>query len=337
MRKQSCKTLFVILTALLCLLLVSGVLLVNTFSQTDLPVATPDAAGTTLASNATVQSESEPDSTVPMLRCLHFTDKDFLRSVNETTTFHTNSNLVTDTVSDSGLTPRKPAKGGISPHHLLAGRMIADFFSTLALDSPETIVVIGPNHLMSGNNTIHTSTSSWGTPFGTLEADGELASKVIQEMKASENNALMEEDHSISALVPYIKYYLPDTKIVPIILHGNYTKEKSKELGTLLGKTAIERPNTLILASIDFSHYLDVLEADEMDVITLDAINSWDIDELSIMGDDNLDSPPSIITLLTAMETVGAKEIEVSGHSNSSKITKGGYDFTTSYFTMFFR
>jgi AmmeMemoRadiSam system protein B len=215
--------------------------------------------------------------------------------------------------------------------------MIASLFSTIAQDPPDTIIVIGPNHKLIGANEIHTSTADWGTAFGTLKADRGVAGEIIEKMKASENNTLMEDEHSVSGLVPYIKYYLPDTKIVPILLHGSYTMKQSKELGELLAEIVSEKPDTIILASTDFSHYLDVIEADKKDKITLAAINSWNIDELSRMSNDNLDSVPSVTTLLNAMDTIGAKGIEVTGHSNSSRIAGSGYDYTTSYFTMFFR
>ena len=58
---------------------------------------------------------------------------------------------------------------------------------------------------------------------------------------------------------------------------------------------------------------------------------------LGRMGNDNLDSAPTILHQLTAMDAMSAVNIELTGHNNSSRITQSGYDYTTSYFTMFFR
>ena len=74
-----------------------------------------------------------------------------------------------------------------------------------------------------------------------------------------------------------------------------------------------------------------------MDDITLKAIKNNDIPAISRMRNDNMDSPPSIITLLGAMGAAGAAGPETAGHSNSSDITGSGYGNTTSYFTMFFK
>lgn len=366
MTKHGHKTLFIILAAMLCLFLASGVIFGKMFSPPDLPVKTIEAgivveaageagtdeagfadqagvvagaAGEAGADEAVISAEAETapnddrasvKSAEPMLSCRHFNEKEFLKSVNETASVTANSTNEADT-------PNGATKGGILPHHLLAGKMIASFFSTLAQDPPGTIVVIGPNHKLVGASKIHTSTADWGTAFGTLEADRQIAGELIEKMGASENNTLMEDEHSISGLVPYIKYYMSDTKVVPILLHGSYTKKQSKELGELLAEIISERPDTVILASTDFSHYLDVMEADKKDEITLAAITSWNIDELNRMSNDNLDSVPCVTALLHAMDTLGAKDIKVTGHSNSSRITRSGYDYTTSYFTMFFR
>lgn len=94
---------------------------------------------------------------------------------------------------------------------------------------------------------------------------------------------------------------------------------------------------TVVIASIDFSHYLSAPEADKMDIITWKAITSWDFETIRTMDNDNLDSVPSITAILTAMDAASAKNIDLTGHNNSSRITGISYDYTTSYFTMFFR
>ncbi len=372
MKKHGCKTLLIVLAAMLCLFSAGGAIFAKMFSppigdavmanpvgdaaMADVPVAadtevTVGLADTVEVVEAGIEVEAEDPaaepatdpaakpavdikstpSTVPVLTCRYFNEREFLKSVN-------GSVIPAQTMaSESGNTPKGPVKGGIVPHHLLAGKMISAFFRDLAKDPPGTIILIAPNHNLIGDSEVHTSTADWATTFGTLEADRELAAVLIDKLKASENNTLMEDEHSISALIPYIKYYIPDAKIVPVLLHGNYTQRDSKELGGLLAEIISDRPDAVILASIDFSHYLDVNKADKMDEKTLAAISSWNMDEISMMSNDNLDSVPSVITLLTAMDTVGAKGIEVKGHSNSSRITNSGYDYTTSYYTMFFR
>ena len=50
--------------------------------------------------------------------------------------------------------------------------------------------------------------------------------------------------------------------------------------------------NTVILASVDFSHCLMPDEAEEKDKETIYALKTWNLGR-STMGDEYLDSPPS--------------------------------------------
>jgi hypothetical protein len=261
------------------------------------------------------------------LRCLYYDEKDFTNSI---ITAEKSKKDIEDKLSSS------LAAGGIVPHHLLAGKMIACFFQALAKSSPKTIVVIAPNHNRAGLVGIHACKQSWSTKYGTLDADAKLTDKLIDELGARQSTELMENDHSISALVPYIKYYMPDVKIVPIMLHGDYSADDSIKLGGLLADEMAKTQGTVIVASVDFSHYLDSKTAFRMDEKTLDAIMSTDIRSIGMMGNDNLDSPASVIALLTAMSKNGTAVPTVLDHSISSNFTGNGFDYTTSYFTMLF-
>ncbi len=353
MKMHGCKTLFIVLAAVLCLFGAGGAISSKVFSPAEVSAGTADPAGAAgadrvvgadgvVGSDRVVgvdgaaesagydDSAGSDDSAVPALSCRYYNERDFLKSVNQAVP---TENIAAGPVN----TARSPAKGGIVPHHLLAGRMIAAFFDDLAQDPPGTIILLGPNHRLVGSNEVHTSSADWLTAFGTLKADSKLTKVLTDRINASENNRLMEDEHSISSLVPYIKYYMPDTKIVPVLLHGSYTQEQSKELGALLAEIVTYRPDAVILASIDFSHYLNVIEADRMDEMTLAAISSRNFDELGRMNNDNLDSPPSILTLLSAMDDIGAVGPDVIGHDNSYGITGTSADYTTSYYTMLFR
>ncbi|HHW49479.1 MAG TPA: AmmeMemoRadiSam system protein B [Clostridiaceae bacterium] len=259
------------------------------------------------------------------LKCINYIDKDFKLSVNTAVEKHV------EQIGDGAI------KGGIIPHHLLAGKIIASFFKTVASINPdiELVVVIAPNHKRLGNTKIHTGSWGWETPYGILDADGELVKQIENECGAGSNFKLLEEEHSVSSLVPYIKYFLPESKILPILLHGDLGLENSVTLGEKI-ESIVEGKNYIIIASIDFSHYLPVEKADKMDEITLEAIKTRNLATLSRMGNDNLDSPPSIIALLKAMDKEGADSMAVLDHSNSARITGTGGSNTTSYFSIVF-
>ena len=127
-------------------------------------------------------------------------------------------------------------RGGIVPHHLLAGSMIADFFSTVSKSNPDVVIIIGPNHSGEGVNMVHTAPQDWNTPFGVLEADEEIIDRLLESNVAVENFDLMENEHSVSSLVPYVKYFFPDSKIVPLLLTGTDKINGAASLGRILGE-----------------------------------------------------------------------------------------------------
>lgn len=306
-------------------------------AQLSEPLTTAAATAAAPAANESGTTWDKGTGTLshaPTLSCNYYNEKEFMASIEAAGRGTGNGK---EGAADNGKESGSRIAGGVTPHHLLAADMIAAFFRDLSAEPPDTIVVIGPNHKRIGFGGLHTSSSDWGTPFGRLEANRELVKRLSDEFNIASNDQLMQEEHSISSLIPYIGYYMPDVRVVPLLLHGNYPAADALRLGRYLGGLAKDSGDIAIIASVDFSHYLGAEEAENMDNITWDAIKRRDIQAISKMSNDNLDSPPSMITLLGAMDEAGAAGPEASGHSNSFKITGGGADYTTSYFTIFYK
>jgi AmmeMemoRadiSam system protein B len=272
-----------------------------------------------------------------IISCKYFNEKNFRASVEKAGA--PASSQSPQNIPENGVNSSSPAKGsvigGIVPHHLLAGDMIAGFFKKVSASQPDTIVILAPNHNRSGGSVVGTGLWSWQTAFGEVKADTDLASYLVRNLGAGTNFDLLEEDHSVSALIPYIRYYMPEAKVVPVLLYGNYGMDNSIKLGKSLSEQ-IKGKNSLVLASVDFSHYLTPEKADVMDDTTLEAIKGMDLNSISTMGNDNLDSPPALMSLLTCMKNSGAGAPELISHSNSSKITEKWSSSATSYFTIIY-
>lgn len=283
----------------------------------------PNSAGpVTAVTFQTVYRTPESSVIIPAetLKCRFYNELEFRKTI---------SNL------PARQTAQLNFKGGIVPHHLLAGRMIADFFQVLKAQNPELVVLIGPNHKGLSRMGVSTADLDWQTPFGILQSEKTLAGGLVNDKFAAVDNRLMEEEHSISGLVPYIKYYLPDTKILPILVKGNYSLQESEELGQRI-HNLVQNKNSVIVSSIDFSHYLSAAQADSEDRITVKALEKRDLQAISLMENDNLDSPPAAISLLTSMNKAGAASHLILDHNNSARILQTGADNTTSYFTIVF-
>ena len=254
------------------------------------------------------------------IKCMYYSQREFMSSIPAST---------------GNIPQLKSIGGGIVPHHLLAGTMIASLFKALSQQKPQAVIVIGPNHKGVGVKKINTGEWSWETPFGLLDSDKAIAASLMKGGKAGADKSLLEKEHSISSLVPYIEFYLPEARIVPVLLHGSVGKYEAEALGRKLGNI-IKGRNYVIIASTDFSHYLTLEQADRKDEITRKAIEVSDISKISLMNNDYVDSPPSLIALLTAMKTAGTDKHYFMGHSNSARILRSSTTNTTSYFTVLF-
>lgn len=226
-------------------------------------------------------------------------------------------------------------KGGVVPHHLLASRMIASFWKTVSKADYDLIVLIGPDHQKRGCSDITTITSPFSTIYGDVEVDRELALSLINDNLAAEDLSVMENEYAITAQIPFIKYYMQDTKVLPLLVYGNCGVDKLDALSDAILDSTAGR-NILVVASMDFSHYLPMEEADRMDIITEDALTGFDYDKILGMTNDNLDSRPSILFLLRTMAASNSRFPVKWAHSNSDIIGNTLSGNTTSYFNFGF-
>lgn len=222
---------------------------------------------------------------------------------------------------------------GIVPHHLLASNMIIDFFNVLAKQKPSLVILIGPNHYQKGNR-ISSSLYDWQTPAGVVQVNQDICQDLISQGIVAKDEPLLAEEHSVGALMPFIKYFIPEAKVVPIIIQHGATLQEVDELLDAIAPYLDE--DAVLLASVDFSHYLTRSEAQLKDQITLQAMEKFDYTALFKMGDDHLDSPASLACSFRWAERRGIKKFHLLDNTNSGIIMRNEVMETTSYFTLVF-
>lgn len=225
--------------------------------------------------------------------------------------------------------------GGIVPHHDVASELIARFFSALQSQKPETVIIVGPNHRNIGIFRALTTRGSWETAFGMVESNSKFVDQLLDLDLARTDDEAFVNEQSIGAIIPYIGYYLPGVRILPIILKPNMDIADIHALGVALGRLMNE--HTAIAASVDFSHDLPAQETDQRDHITIEAIKQFDLPTLLSLDSEYLDSPAAIGTLLTAMQENGTTEIKIFDHTNSGVLLERSAMPTTSYVLAGFR
>lgn len=224
--------------------------------------------------------------------------------------------------------------GGVIPHHLYASFIISDFFKRLSLKPPEVIVLIGPNHYERGDYEVLTSLYSWETAYGNVYPDKRIVEYLIAKKLAKVDEDTLSLEHSVVGIMPYIKFYLPNTRVVPLILSSRFDDALSSKLAQELYLLA--EKNVIFVASVDFSHYLTRQQAHEKDKYTLRVMKNFDYKALYQLNNDYLDSPASIATLFKVMEKLGKSEFEVLYNTNSGELEKNDFIQTTSYFSLAF-
>lgn len=213
-------------------------------------------------------------------------------------------------------------KGLIVNHHLLAGNLVAKGLCSIATNKKITVILLSPNHFNHGQSTAVSSPSSWLTPYGELQADKNLIGKLVSARVISIDGKPFKDEHGVYNIVPFIKRVLPEAKVVPIIIKDRISQDEKNNLVKAL--RANLPGNSIIISSLDFSHYLTSAQADKEDDKTLKIIGGLDYKGAANLNSqnqpDNVDSKPVLEIMLTLMsgEEAGFKLI---GHSNSAKIT----------------
>lgn len=222
--------------------------------------------------------------------------------------------------------------GGIIPHHIFPGFIIADFFNRLSKQNPKTVILIGPNHYERGDYKALSSLYGWETPFGVIWPRVEVVLELAGNNLIKVDESVLPNDHAVAGIMPFVKHYLPNAQVVPILLSGYMSKGEVQILANSL-KGYIDK-DTILIAAVDFSHYLTSQEAQEKDKLTLEVMKNFDYRRLFSLNNHYADSPASIAALLMVIQKLGTTKMELLYHTNSGELQRNNNIETTSYFSI---
>ncbi|RJQ35301.1 AmmeMemoRadiSam system protein B [Candidatus Parcubacteria bacterium] len=226
-------------------------------------------------------------------------------------------------------------RGAILPHHDLAADFIAKFFVQLAKNQTvDTFIILAPNHSDVAVWPAISTKTYWQTELGPIYNQSEILDSLFASKKVFYDEDNFSAEHSIKVLLPFIQNYFPQATIVPIIMTSKHDLSMSRSLAKELSPY-LEDKNTVVISSLDFSHYLDLETAEKNDAIVLEAIKNKDYNLISNLNSDYLDSPPALITLLELMILVDSDDFELVDHSNSAYLLNNNFN-TTSYLIGYF-
>ncbi|MDP1709342.1 MAG: AmmeMemoRadiSam system protein B [Candidatus Komeilibacteria bacterium] len=221
----------------------------------------------------------------------------------------------------------------VVPHHLLAANIIANTLARASLAEIETVVLIGPNHDDKNASTIATAQLEWQTPVGSVITAGGLVDKFLSDFRLQPLPEPFLNEHSVGAIVPFVRHYFPQAQVVPIIFNSTASLSDAQAVARWLVANLKER--SLVVVSTDFSHYLTQEEAEKNDKITKQLILNQKVEAIMGLSNAFVDSPPSLATVLFFTKGRSAAP-EVLYHANANDFSERPFRETTSYFGIIF-
>jgi AmmeMemoRadiSam system protein B len=225
-------------------------------------------------------------------------------------------------------------RAGIVTHHFLASGLMVRLFEQLRDNiSPDTIILIGPNHFHHGRGNISLSSLPWKTPFGGVDADRPMIEKIRTATARPDDTEAFTGEHSVGILIPLVRYYFPHSRVAPILIDVNADESQLRALRGVLANL-LRNPKVFVLLSMDFSHNSTAGDADSRDEEAEQAVSALDVGRVSQL---HVDCHKGLWLLLAALRDLGRVQVGIEEHTNSSRLTMNpSQRNVTSYFTVCF-
>lgn len=224
-------------------------------------------------------------------------------------------------------------KGIIVPHHLFARSLIERLFIVVKNNEVDQIILLSPNHFDQGHGLVITSNAVWQTNFGKVYPAKNSIKKLTEDDIVAIEEDPFKKEHGIYNILPFIKISFPKAKVIPIILKSRTNQAISSKLAEKL--TQITTKNTLIVASLDFSHFQTPLVAQEHDKKSIKIIRNFDFDNIYAL---DLDSPSALYAFLKYLKLMDCDKFTLLENTNSGFLSNNpNLKETTSYITGYFQ
>ena len=146
--------------------------------------------------------------------------------------------------------------GGIVPHAgwYFSGNIACNVIHSLKKGTPPDVLIIFGMHLHPNSSNYIMTEGAWETPFGNIEIESDLARALTEQFAFKIETAKhYSNDNTIELQLPFIKYFFPHAKVVPI---GVPPAQSSIEIGTAAARIALSLGlKTKIIGSTDLTHY----------------------------------------------------------------------------------
>lgn len=229
----------------------------------------------------------------------------------------------------------KPRSGTVS-HHLLVSPIINSWFKELKKHNNDikNFFIISPKHTDLGYGIISLSSLDWRiTGNKSVKANKKYINKILNRLNIKEDRYAFHKEHGIGTLIPFINYYYPDARIIPIVM-DEFNKQISicGKLSGIISGLMEKDDKSFLIISVDFSHRVNLSKTKKRDAITRDALNSLDPDRVNeIYSDNNV----SLFTLFFTCNNLNLDANHIFCNIDSQSYIRKNLDDITSYFFTF--
>jgi len=202
-------------------------------------------------------------------------------------------------------------KALIVPHagHSYSGQVAAEAFKQITEDY-ETVIILGPSHKYPLKGVSILNVTHYKTPLGEIKLSDKVKEMLNEPVIESQPDAHANE-HSIEIELPFLQKQLDDFELIPILVGS----ADVNALVELIEKYSDEK--TLIVISVDLSHYHSYDEANELDSYSINTILNLSIENLQ---NCEIDAPWAIATLMYLSQKNNWKP-KLLDYKNSGDVT----------------
>ncbi len=241
-----------------------------------------------------------------------------------------------------GKLPPKEQRGDgvavIAPH---AGYMYScpiaahAYYEASSWPKPETVVVIGPDHVGTSASVSVYPGGVWRTPLGELVVDEELAKAIAEESSI----AVLDErphlyDHSVEVQLPLIQYSLGAVKIVAVAVWDSGLDTGLDIAEAVYRASRRLSKRVLVVASLNLNQFMSREEVSKLDREVVNAIASLDpkkVYDVVARGDFRICNPAVFASIVRYAVLAGANKAQLLAYATSADIAGGDGSVASGY------
>ncbi len=215
--------------------------------------------------------------------------------------------------------------GLVSPHagYVYSGPVAGAVISRIKFK--DTFIILGPNHSGMGKPLSIMTEGTWKTPLGEIKIDSELGKQILATSRhLQEDTGAHQNEHAIEVQLPFLQYFKPDVRIIPITL-AYASVATYKEIGKEIAQAVKElKREVVIIASSDMTHFEPEESARKKDFQAIEAIIDLNEDELLKRVEElhiSMCGYAPTVSLISAAKELGATSAELVKHHTSGDKT----------------